>query len=49
MASWTLVAERISPGIFSSRLWHWSSMKFTPESGASAPAATISFMMRKSW
>ncbi|WP_460915624.1 hypothetical protein [Plantactinospora veratri] len=49
VASWTFITERICAGIFGSMLWHWSSMKLTPESARSASARTISCMIRKSW
>ncbi len=47
MASWTFITERMIAGIFSSMLWHWSSMKAT--SAVSPPPRTTSYMMRKSW
>ena len=47
--SWTFSTERIWPGIFSSTLWHWSSMKATPESGPKPPPRITSYMMRNSW
>ena len=49
MASCTFITERMTAGIFSSMLWHWSSMNTTPLAGSSAPAPTISCMIRNSW
>ena len=47
--SCTFRTERISQGILSSMLWHWSSMRATPVSGSSPPPRTTSNRMRKSW
>ena len=47
--SWTLSTDRIWPGIFFSMLWHWSSMKATPDSTPSPPPRTTSDRIRNSW